>query len=143
MTTSIPYSPQTERGTGVALPVSKAIWHAMAVFTAIRRTWPMTVEEARSELDEAANHIGDIQSPASLLSATTQAAIAKWNTEQQAIRTAIATLESANPDTILTNELLPADSLQKFIQSGWAFISLIDSELTGLTGAESDPGRVP
>ena len=131
------YNPTTDRGTGISLPISKAVYHAMSIFTATQRNWPMTNEEAHHELTEALNHIGDIQDINNLISTEASEAITNWTDTLPALQTQFP---DGNTDPIDPSNI-PA--IRTMVTEAWGLLSLIDRELTGLTGAQSDPGRLP
>ena len=57
----------TEYGTGLALPIAKAMSHLMIVHEATHREWPLTSKAALAELREAAGHLTGLTAPDSII----------------------------------------------------------------------------
>lgn len=130
----------TELGSGLVLPIAKALTHIMAVFTAITREWPMTIEDAAAELEEANQHFRNATIPRELMTADATNAIDTWTA---ILLNRLGNLQAnLNPDAPLAEsvELL---GLQSLATETWQLLVGLDRELTGLENNNVDPGRMP
>lgn len=134
--------PRTERGTGLVLPVGKAIAHLHTVVNALARQWPITNEEAAAELAEVAEHIHDATAVEDLLSTTAFDALNEWKTNiATALASARQTATAAPEDAAAESDI--ATTVAAIATQSWPMFTLLDRELTGLSNADTDPGRLP
>lgn len=140
---ALAYAPRTDTGTGFLVPMLKAAMRPMYIFGAIANSWPMTLEMAQGDMQDARARTtvlggGDL----SLLSEAGQAAVREWSAT---LDTVLTELQSAITDNGLeanvTEALVP--SLVACQQQAWALLSLMDTELLGYTDDQTDPGRRP
>jgi hypothetical protein len=130
----------TDQGTGLILPISKALTHIMSIYTATTREWPMTVADATAELDAASGHLRDAVIPAELMTDESVTAINGWiahlNEQLNAVR------NNTNHEAQLA-EALNIDELKQIASNTWQLLTNLDRELTGLEPNNTDPGRLP
>lgn len=130
----------TEQGTGMILPIAKALTHVMTVYTAITREWPLSTGDALAELSDASAHLTDAVFPYDLMTEATAKAIDGWIGQLNA--------EAVRPTTDATEETPLADAineeqLKKLATDTWQLLTILDRELTGLTTNQADPGLLP
>ncbi len=129
----------TDEGTGLVLPIAKALTHVMTVYTAITREWPLSAEDAVAELEDAANHLRGLNIPHGLITTPTAEAIQGWIGEIQT-RASSPQLEGENPTL---TETISIDELKLAATDTWQLLTQIDRELTGLNPQQTDPGGLP
>jgi len=138
-------APQTERGTGILIPATKAAQHLMAIKTAQLYDWPMSNESASTELNHVLEHIDDLATLENLISFNAREILGTWKVEIQETSheatLAIADMDDTAKEAPFDGSLLP--NLDSLITQTWLTLSALDTELTGLTGLQADPGRQP
>lgn len=137
--TPTPIEATTDLGTGLVLPIAKALTHIMAVYNAITREWPMTIADAAAELGEATRHMQNATLPWELMTDATASDIAAW---QNSISSNSRQLSGMIAQEEQLSEL-GTDSLKELARNAWQILALLDRELTGLENNQVDPGRMP
>lgn len=139
-TTPTPIPATTETGTGLILPIAKALNHIMSVYTAVTREWPMTTSEAIAEIDDAARHLQNLTIPRELMTEGSVEQIGDWllllNNSLTEIRLSIP------PDENIATSVNTA-VIRLLASQTWSLITILDRELTGLEVNNTDPGRLP
>lgn len=134
-----PIAPTSELGTGLVLPIAKALTHLMAVHTAIDREWPLSASDAIAEIQDARDHIRAANVPEHLMTAEAVTTLAGW---RAILEDRITTSPAASEDTPLA-DVISIAQLHDLAASTWQLLSLLDRELTGLSPTGTDPGRLP
>ena len=138
--TPTPIPATTENGSGLLIPITKAIGHIMAIHTALMREWPMTCAEAGAELHEAQSHLRNAVIPRELMTEDAITQIDLWiNDLQDRITTMRALLNLDDP----LRESTEVEPLRAFATNSWQLLTHLDRELTGLEPNNTDPGQVP
>lgn len=132
--------PRTDAGTGITVPIAKALSHLMLVHEASAREWPLTNEAAAAEVNEAVTHLRDIVIPRDLLTEDTAAGIAEWMDTLHPFGEDIRRDTSPIPDELFHTNA-QRENLQAIVRQTWALLAVVDREITGVTGA--DPGSRP
>ena len=143
---AIPYNPTTDAGTGFLVPLFKAVHHVHNVVVASGFGWPMTVEQARTELDHAIGHLNDgLRDTQGIVSAVTWGYLTGYRDLIDTLRDGIAITEDVTLDTVLDAETLGdfRDTLKDFERQSWALLCALDVELLGWNPDECDPGKLP
>ena len=133
-----PIAATTDNGTGLILPITKALTHVMSVYTAIAREWPMTAADAQAELEEAKNHLAAATIPEELMTRATVIVINDWKNNLNAAANAI---DIATEQPLA--EAVSTEQLKSLATDTWQLICQLELELTGLTVGQVDPGRMP
>ena len=133
----IEYAPTTDTGRGFLPLLIRAVTHAAAIISAHLHDYPMTVEEARAELNEAISHLDDIGA-IDLMSGDGQITIGLWVSSARDLRDQLGGTEETDPDATIADH---APAIVTFMQQTWALGSALDMELFGLRPDETDPGR--
>lgn len=135
----------SDLGTGLTLPIAKAIGHLHLAWTALDMQWAdLTAEQLHAELVEANQHLAVALHPENLLTEQANTAITNHRTALGQRITELTRSITPNPDTKATD--LPDDikaQIREIIPATWALLTTLDRELTGLTEAQTDPGRMP
>lgn len=138
LTTDAP--PRTERGTGLSLPIAKALADLMVVIEAWHRDWPLSNRDAASQLDAAIEHYDDLRLPDTILSSTFLTEITDWVRDTRTLIAAARTELFMNED-LDAKTLLP--DLRDAVERTWALLTALDHELTGMSPTLTDRGRTP
>lgn len=136
---ALTYKPTTDHGKGFLPLLTRALGRALWVLGAHFQKWPMTVEQARAELQEGlahANNIGNLD----LLSKAGQAALDDWKKSTQMLIDAFGVAENKNPEQLIAEH---QTALVNYAQQTWALTALFDIELLGLTENDTDAGKLP
>ena len=137
MTDTIPAT--TDQGTGLILPVAKALTHVMIVHSAITRDWPLAPGDAVAELQDALTHMESATLPQQLMTDDAYDTITHWRDQ---IRVAINANTTITDETPL-NEAVDVDVIREIARQSWQMLTAMDREFTGLTPAQAEPGRLP
>jgi hypothetical protein len=131
----------TDRGSGLTLPLAKGISRLILVYNALGRNWPLTQEEAAQEIQEANQHFGGIIVDEHLLSESAIATLNEWRTSMTELGAELTASSRNTPE----EQVVEATKALIRTRAGeaWSVLTLIDRELTGLTDAQTDPGRLP
>lgn len=129
----------TEQGTGLVLPIAKAMSHVMTVYTAIAREWPLSARDAAAELEDAAEHLRSLHVPRGLMTSAAEQAVDGWIGE---LSTQTGAIRITDEDAALT-ETLDVEQLKQLATDTWQLITQLDRELTGLNPNQADPGQLP
>ena len=121
--------PRTTAGTGLTLPIAKALAHLVLVREATIREWPLERDARDTELREAFEHIRDIIAPSDLL---TFELFGKFDDWKQIITAELHQLSNYHFDL---------DQLKNLITRTWQLLAFIDKEIAGIDNA--DPGSRP
>lgn len=130
----------TEQGTGLILPIVKALTHIMAVHNAITHEWPMTTEDALAEIDDASRHMTTLMIPSELMTAESADEIERWISLLQ------ASLIELRGDVVADQNISDShhtEVIKLLAKQTWQLITVLERELTGLRPADTDPGRLP
>ena len=120
----------TDLGTGIALPVGKALGHLLVVYHAQAREYPMSIQTAADELNEAQLHLDHLVYPEGFLTDATTGAITQAKEAISAVATTLReSTDTPNDTMIVTFE--PA-ILQRTVMDIINLLSAIDYELTGI-----------
>lgn len=139
MTAPTPLAATTEQGSGLILPIAKALAHITSVYTAIVRDWPMSIADASAELDDALVHFQNAKVPHGLMTAEATSAIDIW---REVLQERIHTLQDSM-DLDAQVQTLDTEPLKQLSQDTWQLLVNLDLELTGLEPRDVDPGNLP
>lgn len=143
------YAPQTDLGTGVLVPLVKAIMRPLYVMGAANNGWPMTLEMAQAEIADAQMRILQmrLQDRRALLTEETYTALNEWTQQVAPLSRAINDLISEHGlDATIDNESIAPvlnPAVVTYAQQTWAMLARLDNELLSLEGEDNDPGRLP
>ena len=133
-------TPRTTSGTGLTVPIAKALAHLWLVHEATAREWPITAEQASAEIAEAVTHLRDIIYPEDLLTETLVSELATWNPTLTTFAATAAAEAVSSPEEPFSAD--HAEDLRSIVRGTWALLALIDREITGLE-LQADPGSMP
>ena len=137
---SLAIEPRTTSGSGLSVPVAKALAHLWLVNEAMgHEDWPFTNEAASAEISEAITHLRDIRYPTELLTETLVNELEAWTNALTPYAADLTSLALNQPDDSFGEP--HRDDLQTLIRQTWTLLTLIDREITGIETA--DPGRTP
>lgn len=142
---TVPRTPALEiqalspNGSGLALPVAKALAHMMTAHAAcVREDWPITATQLRAELTEAVSHLNTLSLSHELFTEELAIEIQSWTDNVVGVhRNFIVNDPEAAPHADQVAEL------QDLITLTWSLLTLIDREITGLPATQADPGLRP
>lgn len=137
----IPYDPQTELGAGLLPLLVRAMSRIITLSLAHRLAWPMTIEQATAELTDTTTAL-DLQfwRSADVLSTSAKEHLQTWSANVAELAATAATATTANPD----GDLAPiTEDLKELARRTFAIASILDTDLVGLNGTQTDPGRTP
>ena len=137
---ALDYNPDSDHGRGFLPLMVRALGHSLFVIGAHFHTWPMTVEQARAELSEGLQHANAIATNLDILSKAGNEHVTDWKRSTQMLIDAFGVAENNNPEQLITEH---QQALVNYAQQTWALTALLDQELLGLTGAQTDAGRLP
>ena len=141
----IPYTPTTDNGTGLLVPLFKALHHFHNITVATAMGWKITAEQARAELEHITQHMNDINIvlDTGVCAEQTIAYIRDWYEQtQDEVRTKLTELDNADPKKELPKGKEFRESLKAIETQGWALLSYVDADLMGHTEVP-DAGRKP
>ena len=131
----------TPAGTGLVLPIAKALTHIMTIYTALTREWPLSATDAIAELEEAMGHMRNAHIPFDIMTEDASTAVSGW---QDALHARLTTLRTAlGAEDTLTAESPQVDDLKMLATDAWQLLTHLDRELTGLDASSADPGNLP
>lgn len=131
--------PRTDAGTGLTVPIAKALAHFMLIHEAATREWPLTTEMANAELSEGVTHLGDVALGNELFTDTLINDVVEWMTATRATAGQFVAASISSPESMLDAD--QRETLQGLIRNTWSLLALVDRELTGRDFP--DPGRRP
>lgn len=138
---ALPYTPDSEHGRGFFPILARIIQFVTLVIGAIGYEWPLTVEQARANLQRVAERAQTLQPWLDSFSTDARKHYDDWLGQANALTEVLRTAENAD-NTAVLNDALKKD-LKAFINQTWAFMSILDQELLGLTADQTDPGNAP
>ena len=138
---TLPYNADSEHGRGFFPVFARIIQFVTLIVGAIGYEWPITVEQARANLQRVSERAATLAPWLDAFSTDARKAYDDWLAQAIAITEVLRTAENAQADAVLNDGL--KGQMKEFIQQTWALMSLFDRELLGLSADQTDPGRAP
>lgn len=146
---ALTYAPTTDLGTGVLVPLVKAMMRPLYILGASQNDWPMTLEMAQADIQDAQTRILQmrVRDRQSLLTNDTYEALVSWEASLNPLAGVIQTaindhgLDKPISEPAVKAVLEPA--IVTYAQQTWALLARLDNELMSLNGEDNDPGRLP
>jgi hypothetical protein len=135
---TLSYEPTTAHGAGFFPLLARMLQFSTAVHAAIGYEWPITSDQIRANLQRVTERAHDLSPRLDMFSEGTQKAYRDW------VETANKIVNDLTGTTAETPVTEPTKlTLRSFAQQTWAFMTVLDTELFGLTNPTTDPGREP
>lgn len=135
-------TPRTQAGTGLSVPIAKALAHLWLVHEAVTRAWPLTLEAASAEVGEAITHLRDLRLPETLLTDNLIEAVHNWSANLTPYGSELVAASLTDPEASLTDD--QKNELRGIVRNTWTLLALVDREITGIESpANADPGTMP
>lgn len=131
----------TDRGTGLILPIAKAMAHLVSLNNELSREEPINNQQVAAEIMESGEHFSDATVREELVSEAFRESYEAWKTRVQTL-TQRATESAYDQNLEEIKAELKAEIKEACIES-WSILTQLDREVTGLINEQTDPGRQP